>query len=167
MATKKAKKGKAGKKAKSAKSSASKAKPKKAAARKAGSGGLSLRDASPSFTVNDLEKSLRFYRDVLGFKVEQKWEENGKVLGVSFRAGKVTLMIGQDDWKKGRDRMKGQGFRIYFETETDVDALAEGIAKRGGTLESLPENRPWGYRDFSMADLDGFKLTFGSPIKKR
>ncbi len=170
MATTKTKKGKSAK-AKAARSSASKAKakpkPKKAAPRKAGSGGVSLRDASPSFTVNDLERSLRFYRDVLGFKVEQKWEENGKVLGVSFRAGKVTLMIGQDDWKKGRDRMKGQGFRIYFETETDVDALAEGIAKRGGTLESLPENRPWGYRDFSMADLDGFKLTFGSPIKKR
>ena len=65
--------------------------------------------------------------------------------------------------------MKGQGFRMYFETATEkeVDALAQGIAKRGGTLESLPENRPWGYRDFSMADPDGFKLTFGSPIKKR
>ena len=130
---------------------------------------MSLRDASPSFTVNDVDKSITFYRDVLGFKVEQEWKENGKVRGVSFRAGKVTLMIGQDDWKKGRDRMKGQGFRMYFETATEkeVDALAQGIAKRGGTLESLPENRPWGYRDFSMADPDGFKLTFGSPVKKR
>ena len=170
MATKKAKKGT---KAKSAKRSAAKvkakAKPKKTSARKAGAGGLSLRDASPSFTVNDLDKSITFYRDVLGFKVEQEWKENGKVRGVSFRAGKVTLMIGQDDWKKGRDRMKGQGFRMYFETATEkeVDALAQGIAKRGGTLESLPENRPWGYRDFSMADPDGFKLTFGSPVKKR
>ena len=171
MATKKAKKTT---KAKTAKRSASKARakarPKKTSARKAGAGGVSLRDASPSFTVNDLGKSLTFYRDVLGFKVEQEWKgDDGQVRGVSFRAGKVTLMIGQDDWKKGRDRMKGQGFRMYFETATgkEVDALAQGIAKRGGTLESLPEDRPWGYRDFSMADPDGFKLTFGSPVKKR
>ena len=168
MATKK--KGKSAKKAKPAKRSAAKAKPKpkakKTAAKKGGSGTL-LRDASPSFTVSDLGRSLTFYRDVLGFKVDQEWKDNGKVRGVSFTAGKVTLMIGQDDWAKGRDRMKGQGFRMYFETETNVDALAEGIAKRGGTLESLPENQPWGYRDFSMADPDGFKITFGSPIKKR
>ena len=73
MATKK--KGKATKKAKTAKRSAAKpkakARPKKAAARKPGAGGTSLRDASPSFTVNDLGKSLAFYRDVLGFKVVQ------------------------------------------------------------------------------------------------
>jgi uncharacterized glyoxalase superfamily protein PhnB len=166
MATKKAKKTK---KAKPAKRSAAKAKPKpkKTAAKKSGGSGTLLRDASPAFTVNDLDRSLTFYRDVLGFKVDEKWEEDGKLRGVSLTAGKVTLMIGQDDWKKGRDRMKGQGFRMYFETETSVDALAEGIAKRGGTLESLPENQPWGYRDFSMADPDGFKITFGSPVKKR
>jgi uncharacterized glyoxalase superfamily protein PhnB len=163
MATKKAKKAKKGK---TANRRTAKARPRKASARKAGSG-TQLRDASPSFTVNDLERSIAFYRDVLGFEVEQKWEQDGKVLGVSFRAGKVTVMIGQDDWMKGRDRMKGQGFRMYFETATDVDVLAEGIARRGGTLESLPEDRPWGYRDFNMADPDGFKLTFGSPIKKR
>ncbi len=168
MATKKAKKGTKGKTAKrSAAKAKAKARPKKTSAGKAGASGTSLRDASPSFTVNDLEKSLRFYRDVLGFKVDQKWEQDGKVRGVSLSAGKVTLMIGQDDWQKGRDRIKGQGFRMYFETGTDVDALAEGIAARGGTLESLPEDRPWGYRDFNMADPDGFKLTFGSPIKKR
>ena len=169
MATKK--KGKSAKKAKPAKRSAAKAKPKpkakKTAAKKGGRSGTLLRDASPSFTVGDLGRSITFYRDVLGFKVDQEWKDNGKVRGVSFTAGKVTLMIGQDDWKKGRDRMKGQGFRMYFETETSVDALAEGIAKGGGTLESLPENQPWGYRDFSMADPDGFKITFGSPVKKR
>ena len=91
MATKK---GKKRKKAKTAKRSAAKpkakARPKKTSARKAAAGGVGLRDASPSFTVNDLEKSLAFYRDVLGFKVEQTYEEGGETRGDMFRAGKVT-----------------------------------------------------------------------------
>ena len=84
-----------------------------------------------------------------------------------FRAGNVDLMIGQDDWKKGRDRRKGEGFRMYFETGTNVDAFAKGIQERGGTIEGPPEDRPWGYRDFSLTDPDGFKMTFGTPLKKR
>ena len=43
------------------------------------------------------------------------------------------FMIGQDDWKKGRDRVKGEGFRLYCQTTQDVDRLAEGIKARGGT----------------------------------
>src|SRR5713101_1421088 len=67
---------------------------------------LKFSDASPGFTVNDLEKSLVWYRDVLGFVVEERWEQDGKLTGVSLQAGGVSFMIGQDDWKKGRDRKK-------------------------------------------------------------
>jgi uncharacterized glyoxalase superfamily protein PhnB len=127
---------------------------------------LRLKDASPGFTVNDLEKSLAWYRDVLGFAVEERWEQEGKLLGVSLRAGNVSFMIGQDDWKKGRDRKKGEGFRIYCSTTQDVDALAKKIQAAGGRLDSEPQDQPWGYRDFSMTDPDGFKLTFGAETKK-
>ena len=42
---------------------------------------LALRSVGPSFTVNDVEKSLAWYRDVLGFAVKDRWEEEGKLLG--------------------------------------------------------------------------------------
>jgi uncharacterized glyoxalase superfamily protein PhnB len=161
MATKKAKKVK---KAKAARRSAAKARPKKTSAPK--ETGLRLRDASPSFTVNDIGRSLAFYRDVLGFKVAQEFKRDGQTLGYMFRAGDVELMIGQDDWQKGRDRRKGEGFRIYFETATNVDAFAKGIQERGGAIEGPPEDRTWGYRDFSLTDPDGFKMTFGVALKK-
>jgi uncharacterized glyoxalase superfamily protein PhnB len=147
---------------------------KKSAPKKAGpapakravtSGGLKLAEASPGFTVNDLDRSLAFYRDVLGFVVEERWERDGKLMGVSLQAGGVTLMIGQDDWKKGRDRKKGEGFRIYCSTTQDVDALARGIKSRGGMLDSEPQDQPWGSRDFSLTDPDGFKITIGRETK--
>ena len=129
--------------------------------------GLSMRSASPGFTVNDLEKSLAWYRDVVGFAVEERWERDGKLAGVSLKAGNVSIMIGQDDWKKGRDRKKGEGFRIYCDTDQDVDKLAARVKAKGGTLDTEPQDQPWSTRDFSLSDPDGFKITIGADKKKR
>jgi uncharacterized glyoxalase superfamily protein PhnB len=123
---------------------------------------LALSSASPSFTVNDVEKSLAWYRDVLGFAVEQTWKDAGKVVGVSLMAGDVSFMIGQDDWKKGRDRKKGEGFRMFCLTTNSVDALAERIEARGGKLDHRPQDQPWGVRDISLTDPDGFKITIAN-----
>jgi len=127
-------------------------------------GALALTSATPSFTVGDLEMSLAFYRDVLGFDVEETWKDDqGQVMGLSLKAGDVSFMIGQDDWKKGRDRKKGEGFRIYCETKKKVDDLAKRIEAKGGRLDQGPTDQPWGMRDISLTDPDGFKVTIAGP----
>ena len=135
------------------------------------SGALSLRSAAPSFTVDDIEASLAFYRDVLGFVVQKRWEEGGKLMGVEVVAGQVTFMLGQDDWKKGRDRVKGQGFRLYCDTDQDIDALAARIKEKGGTLAQEPRDEEWeegkAMRALTIDDPDGFKLTIAARKKKK
>ena len=121
--------------------------------------GLTLSSGAPSYTVNDLEKSIAWYRDVLGLVVKDRWEHEGKLMGVEMRAGGVTFMLGQDDWKKGRDRVKGEGFRLFCSTTQDVDRLAAQIKARGGTLAQEPRDESWGARMFSVEDPDGYKLT--------
>ncbi len=159
MAAKKT--GKKTKKAPSRSKAPKKAKATPATAR-AGAETLKMSSASPGFTVNDLEKSLAWYRDVLGFVVEERWEQEGKLMGVQLQAGNVSFMIGQDDWKKGRDRKKGVGFRLYCTTTQDVDVLAERIVARGAKLDQQPRDQPWGVRDFALTDPDGFKITIGA-----
>ena len=56
-----------------------------------------------------------FY-EALGFTVDERWEDNGTLLGVMMRAGKHQIGLSQDDWKKGRDRKKGIGMRVYLST---------------------------------------------------
>ena len=146
-------------------SKSAKAAPAKAVRAKAEA--LKMSEASPGLTVNDLEKSLAWYRDVLGFVPGDRWEHEGKLMGVELQAGSVTFMIGQDDWKKGRDRKKGEGFRLYCTTTQDVDALAKKIKERGGTLDQEPKDQSWGMRDFSLTDPDGFKITIGADKKKK
>ena len=48
--------------------------------------GLRLRTAAPSLTVNDVDKSLSWYRDVLGFADKERWEDDGKLVGVEMAA---------------------------------------------------------------------------------
>jgi uncharacterized glyoxalase superfamily protein PhnB len=135
------------------------ARAKKAPRAKTQSKGLALSSVAPSFTVNDLEKSIAWYQDVLGLVVRDRWESDGKLMGVEIWAGAVVFMLGQDDWKKGRDRVKGEGFRLYCDTAQDVDRLADQIKARGGTLAQEPRDEPWGARAFSVEDPDGFKIT--------
>ncbi len=123
---------------------------------------LRMRSAAPGFTVNDIQKSLAWYRDVLGFIVKERWDHEGKLAGVEMLAGSVSFMLSQDDWKKGRDRAKGEGVRIYCTTAQDVDVLAKRIKARGGTLTQEPHDEPWGMRDFALVDPDGYKITIAA-----
>ena len=139
---------------------------KKSTARRA-SGGLALRSVAPSLTVGDVQKSLAFYRDVLGFTVRDRWEQGGTLMGVEMGAGTVVFMLGQDDWKKGRDRVKGEGFRLYCDTTQDVDRLAERIKAKGGVLAQEPRDEEWGARAFTVEDPDGFKITILKQRRRR
>ena len=120
---------------------------------------LRLRAATPGYTVNDIHKSMAWYQDVLGCIVVERWEKEGVLRGGTLRAGNVEFYLGQDDWKLGRDRVKGAGFRIYCTTTQNVDVIAARIKARGGTLLHEPQDEPWGERDFAVADPDGFKIT--------
>jgi lactoylglutathione lyase len=123
---------------------------------------LRLRSLVIGLTVNDLQRSLAWYRDVIGFVVTDEWRVEGTLRGVEMRAGSVEIFLGQDDWKKGRDRVKGEGFRIYGRTVQDIDRLAALIKSKGGVLSHEPQTQSWGERDFSMVDPDGFRITFSS-----
>ncbi len=125
--------------------------------------GLTLRSAAASLTVNDIAKSMAWYCDVLGFAVKQRWEQDGVLHGGELTAGGATIFIGQDDWKKGRDRIKGEGVRLYLHLKTgrEVDRLAADIKARGGALASEPRDE-WGVRSFNLEDPTGYKITVSS-----
>lgn len=125
--------------------------------------GLALTSAGPSFTVDNLQKSLSFYTDILGFTMGQRWEDKGQLFGAELKAGSVTFMVSQDDWSKGKHRIKGAGFRLYCETNQDVDQLAEAIKARGGSLTDEPTTE-FGARYITVQDPDGFKITISKQL---
>jgi len=120
-----------------------------------------------SITCKDVEASIRWYHEVLGFAVDQKFEHEGRLLGAVIRAGDIRIVLNQDDGQLGWDRVKGQGFYLQVNVAgyADVDSAAARIKAAGGTLLNEPADRPWGARMFQFRDPDGFKLGVSTPLK--
>jgi uncharacterized glyoxalase superfamily protein PhnB len=121
--------------------------------------GLAL---SASLTVKDIQHSLAWYRDVLGFDVTRNYERESVLQAVSLKAGEVRILLTQDNGAKGWDRVKGEGFSLQITTSDNVDKIARRIKDAGGKLETELADTPWGTRVFRLRDPDGFLLTISS-----
>jgi len=116
----------------------------------------------PSLTVNNLKESEAFFT-ALGFEIEDRWEDNGKLMGLMLKGGNARLGLAQDDGKKGLNRAKGVGMRIYIEANGDIDAVAARAKAAGVTLAKEPYDSEWGARTFDVTEPSGFLLTIASP----
>ena len=123
---------------------------------------LSAQALSASLTVRDLEVSLTWYCDALGFTVDRRWEVDGILRSVALRAGEVRILLNLDDGAKGLDRAMGEGFSLMITTTQDLDQLASRIRDHGFPLDSEPADMPWGRRAFRARDPDGFRYAFSS-----
>lgn len=121
---------------------------------------LRLRSIAASLTVGDLERSLALYTKGFGFMVQQRWENGGRLEGVTLHAGTCEVNLSRDDGAKGADRVKGTGIRLWLETVQDLAALAERAESFGAHITDWPADREWGVRSFSADDLDGYHLSF-------
>jgi uncharacterized glyoxalase superfamily protein PhnB len=121
------------------------------------------RPLAVSLTVKDLQKSLTYYQDTLGFVIERKIEREGVLRSVALKAGDVSISINQDDGVKGWERVKGEGFSLRITTEQNIDELADRIKKHGGILDTEPADMPWGARAFRFRDPDGYRFSISSP----
>jgi catechol 2,3-dioxygenase-like lactoylglutathione lyase family enzyme len=122
-----------------------------------------VKQAVPFFMVSDIQESLRFYVDGLGFEMTIKWETDGKLQWCWLKLGDVALML-QEFWKdgshSGRPEGKlGQGVSICFVCE-DALAIYRDIKSKG--IEAKTPFVGNGMWVVSVSDPDGYRLDFES-----
>jgi lactoylglutathione lyase len=123
-----------------------------------------VRQAVPFFNVKDIEASLRFYVEGLGFTMTRRWEPDGRIRWCWLELGQVAVML-QEYWKDGRPGgwptgPLGQGVSICF---TCADAIA---VYRDSRTRGLKPARPFVGNSLwvtSFTDPDGYRLDFESP----
>ena len=130
------------------------------------SNALQGKSVMPSLTVNNLKESLAFFT-ALGFELEDPWEVDGVMLGAMLKGGNARLGLSQDDGKKGANRTKGVGVRLYIEADGDIDAVAARAKAAGVNLTKEPHDTEWGTRAFEVTEPSGFLLTIASPERAK
>jgi len=124
----------------------------------------SLTQVVPLLGVTDMERSLRFYLDGLGFTLKNKWEPEGRIRWCWLSRGGASLML-QEFVKEGHggrrpEGVLGQGVSICFQCD-DAAALYHEFRSRGlDSSEPFVGNSMW---VTCISDPDGYKLDFESP----
>ena len=123
-----------------------------------------LKQAVPFFWVMNIEESVRYYTDGLGFKMTKHWTDEGKLRWCWLERGGAALML-QEFWKDGHHANSpsgklGEGVSIYFICEDAIGFYREVRAR--GIEASNPNvgNRMW---VTMLIDPNGYKIFFESP----
>ena len=126
-----------------------------------------VKQAVPFFMVTDIEVSLRFYVEGLGFAMTNEWRPEyakGRIQWCWLQLGSAALML-QEYWKDGRpggapDGTLGQGVSVCFMC-TDAIAIYHDLVGRGVSAKRpFVGNSLW---VTSIRDPDGYYLYFESP----
>jgi lactoylglutathione lyase len=122
-----------------------------------------LREVVPFMYVEDLDASVRYYCNLLGFEITQKWEPDGKLAWCRLEHGQAAIMLQQAEAEDGPAEGRGRGLTLFFICD-DVDAVRTGLIARGLSLDP-PEVTFFGWKQQYLRDPDGYSLCFESPVK--
>ncbi len=129
-----------------------------------------VKQSVPFFGVTNMEASLRFYVDGLGFTMKHRWipdraEENcppdGRIRWCWLQRGDAAIML-QEFWPGRRpSETLGAGVSVCFQCE-DALALYREFKSRGVQVRKRPfvGNRLW---VVPLTDPDGYHIEFESP----
>ena len=109
--------------------------------------------------VKDVVEAARFYVDMLGFSQRWLWGEPPTFGCVGFGRAEIFLC------QQPQLATQVEGHMHCFYTDDDVDALyAQHVAAGANVLWPI-ENKPWGLREYTVRDLNGYHLRFGGHVK--
>lgn len=116
--------------------------------------------------VEDIEKMVRFYRDILGFETD--WD-GGPFVSFKVEDGGLFMF----DRKQFAEAMHQpyrapKGFNLTMEiglsvpTKADVDGEYARLMALGVQSVLEPQTQPWGQRNFWISDPEGNYIEVGS-----
>jgi uncharacterized glyoxalase superfamily protein PhnB len=118
---------------------------------------MKLNRLVPMLWVGDIEQTVAFYRDVLGFDCSNQMEGWACLVNHD-----VELMISLPNQHEPFDKLGFTG-SFYFQPD-DVDDLWERLKDKVPVVYPL-ENFSYGMREFAIRDNSGYILQFGKPIE--
>jgi lactoylglutathione lyase len=118
-----------------------------------------IKQAVPFFMVKDMESSINFYVNGLGFSITENWIDKGKIKWCWLNLDSAAIMLQEYDEKNMTKEKAGEGVEIFFICE-DALAIYTKITSNGiPASEPFVGNKMWVVQ---VKDPDGYKIAFES-----
>jgi lactoylglutathione lyase len=118
----------------------------------------------PILSTPDLERSLRFYRDLLGGSVSYSFADDGAPVYVGVDIGSSHVGIGLQADVRGGPPPRPISLWLYAD---DCDAVVERLRASAVTITEEPADQPWGERVARVLDPDGNEVIIGQKAARR
>ena len=119
---------------------------------------------SPCFIVSDVDQTIAFYRDKLGFETRLREPDPDPFFAIIGRDG-AQIFVKSDKDVSPLPNCKRHRFMRWdaFVYVADPDALAAEFADHGAAFSEPLKDTHDGLRGFEICDPDGYVLFFGRP----
>jgi uncharacterized glyoxalase superfamily protein PhnB len=122
---------------------------------------------SPLLAVRNMKKTLDFYNKSLGFTLKMAFPtpKNPQYADI-IKDGMVLMFILAKEHGIDTKEKFGTGLYLYLQIDGDIDKYYNELKQKGVKIAVDIKDEPFGVRDFTVEDPDGYKLTFNQALKK-
>ena len=129
---------------------------------------MQLKKLTPNIMVENVKRTITFYKDVLGFELVTTVPQEGETLDwAMMRRDGVEMMF------QSRTSLSGElplfvgkaidgSLTLYIEM-TDIQALYASLKEQVTLVQDMHQTF-YGAREFVIQDCNGFVLTFAEPV---
>jgi lactoylglutathione lyase len=124
---------------------------------------ITFSSVTPNLVVSDMNRSVAFYRDVLGFELHESVPDREPFAFAWMKRGEVSIFLNdlgsvREEYPGLLSRPIGGTFTMFIIME-GVDALHEAIGGKAAIVMPLAD-KFYGMREFAVQDPDGYVITF-------
>ena len=123
-----------------------------------------VKQAVPFFAVSDIDRSVRFYVNGLGFEMTKHWKPQGRLRWCWLQIGDAAIMLQEYRNEDGSLRppieKPGDGVSICFQCADALTIFQDARARGIDAARPFVGNAMWVTH---MLDPDGYRLEFESP----
>ena len=123
---------------------------------------MTVKHCIPVIPSANLEKSLRFWVDGLGFSMSSEMRKDDKLIFCMLQKDDLHFMLNQRAGTPAKPEGY-DGIRLYW-TPTDLDKTRDRLKSLGYVVSKF-ENRDYGQTEFFLTDDDGYSHCFGVPTQ--
>jgi len=125
---------------------------------------MKLNSLTPNLMVNDVEETIEYYTDVLGFTLLRTVPEKGKLDWAMVKCNDVVIMFqSTSSLKSSLPRLQGEkpggGLTFYIKVD-GVAELHDQLFDNEAEIISELESTFYDTLEFSIVDVNGYVLTF-------